>query len=162
MIWVGLTVLATFISLMLTAIFFPFIEDYVQSIYVSRLDFLGIRSGSNIAGKWSHTWYVSSNEFESSNSSSNSEVLVRQFGRRVFATYDARTSNGKLYTYQLIGKVDKDRYLTGVWRDSRKGNFYHGAFQLAIKVNMETMTGSWIGFSKDGNVKSGAWEWERL
>jgi len=61
----------------------------------------------------------------------------------------------------MLGKVDKDQVITGIWRDIEQGNRYHGSFQIYIDINELTMSGYWTGLSKEKNIKSDKWEWIR-
>jgi hypothetical protein len=120
---------------------------------------LKISSGHKIAGKWKHSWHVESKSFQAINIVEH--VEIKQFRRRIFAQYDVTDNAGKIFTYQMLGTVDKDQVVTGIWRDIEKGNRYHGCFQIYIDINEQAMHGYWTGLSKDQNIKSGKWVWER-
>ena len=61
----------------------------------------------------------------------------------------------------MLGTVDKDQVITGIWKDIEKGNRYHGCFQIYIDINEQSMLGYWTGLSREKNIKSDKWEWIR-
>ncbi len=153
--WFLLSIAGFFVS----ALFYPFIEDYVQTVVVSKLNFLNISMGQNLSGFWTHIWYVQSNNFLPENVIK--DIEIKQFGRKIFAQYDVIDVHGKCYTYQLIGKVEKHLVVTGTWKDIESGNRYHGCFQLCIDINERAMKGFWTGLSQGNIIKTGLWEWKR-
>ena len=54
--------------------------------------------------------------------------------------------------------------VTGTWREetSREGYYrgaiYHGAIQMLIEPTGRRITGKWVGFGRNMDVKSGPWE----
>jgi hypothetical protein len=63
--------------------------------------------------------------------------------------------------YLADGRIADSRYVTGTWGDRNRGG-YHGAFQLVIDPMSRDMRGVWVGFSTDGRVKHGNWNWTRV
>jgi hypothetical protein len=83
-------------------------------------------------------------------------AMIKQFGNRIVANVSAH--NFKCY---LIGKVEQRRTITGTWYDEY-GAGYYGAFQFLIDPITGDFSGKWVGFSREGIVKSGDWEWVRV
>jgi hypothetical protein len=115
------------------------------------------RTKRKLAGRWRQHWDVDSANFPSIADRSDSEVEITQFNSRIKGTFNAKDES-----YHLLGRIDRDLYVTGIWRNVESGNTYHGSFQLKVAVGEKTMTGQWIGFSAtEDKVKNGAWVWER-
>ncbi|MDF3028439.1 MAG: hypothetical protein K0S23_2746 [Fluviicola sp.] len=152
-------IVSSFICIILTVIIYPYLDEKFQAFVVRKFNFLHISTGHKIAGSWTHKWYVTSTNFPPINEIKN--VQIKQFRKRIFAQYNVTDKNGKTYTYQMLGNVDKDQVITGVWRDIEQGYRYHGCFQIYIDINEQTMTGYWTGLSKEKNIKSDKWEWIR-
>jgi hypothetical protein len=152
-------VLSSLICIILTVLIYPYLEDSFQSFVVKKLNFLKLSSGHKIAGLWTHRWHVKSKNFQPINEIK--QVEIKQFRKRVFAQYKVKDNDGKIFTYQLLGKVDKDQVITGIWKDIENGNRYHGCFQIYIDINEQTMHGYWTGLSRNQNIKSDKWEWIR-
>jgi hypothetical protein len=150
---------AAIIGVIVTLIFSPFFESIAT--YIAAKTFLRFifRRKKGIGGIWNHDWFVDSARFDSVNKSQN--VKLKKIGNKVFAKYRVTAKDKKVYTYIMNGVIDGDNYITGKWYDLNAGNTYHGAFQLHINVNMDSMSGYWIGKSQDQKVKSGRWEWYR-
>ena len=51
--------------------------------------------------------------------------------------------------------------MTGKWFDKLKGATYGGAFQFRIHLGGDAMSGKWLGFNENGEIRSGVWEWKR-
>lgn len=152
-------IISSLICILLTVLIYPYLDERFQSFVVRKLNFLKISKGHKIAGLWTHNWHVTSESFNSINEIKN--VQIKQFRKRIFAQYNVTDKKGKVYTYQMLGKVDKDQVITGIWRDIEQGNRYHGCFQIFIDINEQTMNGYWIGLSKEKNIKCDKWEWIR-
>lgn len=132
---------------------FPALQNAVAAGIVRVLGWLPFRQRASFAGNWKATWYVESNRYPPQ--VIDDSVLIRQFGKRIYAKFKA----GKLDCY-LVGTIDDGRYITGTWYDETQGG-YHGAFQFVIDPSTKDFSGRWIGFSTTGVVKGGSWEWER-
>lgn len=58
----------------------------------------------------------------------------------------------------------EDGVATGTWREHTspsgyyKGALYHGAMQLVIADNGQSLKGKWVGFGKGRSINIGAWE----
>ncbi len=152
-------VLSSLVCVILTVLIYPYLENWFQTFIIKRLNFLNISLGHKIAGTWTHYWHVESKNFEPINEVK--KVRIKQFRKRFFAQYVVKDKKGKEFTYQMLGKVENDQVITGIWRDIESGNRYHGCFQLFIDINEQTMTGYWLGTSNEQKIKSGKWEWTR-
>ena len=58
----------------------------------------------------------------------------------------------------------EDGVATGTWREHTspigyyKGAIYHGAIQLIVSENGQSLQGKWVGFGKSQTINVGAWE----
>ena len=151
--------LAAIIGVVIGVIFSPMIENFITWILSKTFLKYFFRKKKTIDGIWTHDWYVDSARFDTINTSKN--VRLKKIGRKVFAKYNVTDKSGEVYTYIMNGKIDSDNYITGDWYDINAGNTYYGTFQLHININVNSMSGFWIGKSQDQKVKSGKWEWLR-
>lgn len=87
-------------------------------------------------------------------------LVMRHEGDRLFGenTVAENASHLRL-DLQLSGSV-----ATGTWTERTaadgyyRGSVYHGAIQLVMDPMRKTMHGRWVGFDRDFNVDSNAWE----
>jgi len=108
----------------------------------------------NLSGDWCERWKVEgSKRFEKDNEDEN--VVLTQNGCHVSGTHQVKNR-----THDMIGTI-KDNYITGTWSDIESGGTYHGAFQLKINPDGETLSGQWLGFDTKGGFKHNIWEWKR-
>lgn len=142
------------IGSLLAAAFFPGMQSLAASAIVRRIGWLPFGQPALLGGLWTVTWHVQSDRYAPSET--DESVQVRQLGKRVYARF--RTRGGEWW--YVVGTIDGGRYVTGTWYDATQGG-YHGAFQLIIDPGSHDMAGLWIGFSRGGIVKSGAFEWKR-
>lgn len=106
-----------------------------------------------LAGSWNLTWVVESQRFDLVNTHN---LELAQVGNRVIGEYTTRPLTGSSFPVYFDGTIE-DHMLTGRWRASG----YSGAFQLAIDLTWNKMTGRWIGRSQADGVKSGLYQWVR-
>ena len=127
----------------------PFCNQVKRQIY--SLNHTGI---INLSGEWSERWKVEgSKRFKKDNEDEN--VILSQNGNIVSGTHKV-----KRRTYGMNGKI-KDQFLPGTLDDIESGGTYHGAFQLRINPDGETLEGQWLGFDTDNKFKHNIWEWKR-
>jgi hypothetical protein len=157
--WVIGGLIGIILGMLLTPIFYPRIEDWVHRNMVKWFNQLPYTSKHKLAGKWTHRWHVVSSNFPPVNEIK--DILVKQYGKRIFAEYQVKDNKGKSYTYQMYGIVDKEQIVTGTWKDVESGHRYHGCFQLHVDINEQSMNGYWTGISNKGAIKSDKWEWIR-
>lgn len=80
-------------------------------------------------------------------------------GLVVPALYDERVLILGAWDLELDGHV-----ATGTWTEQtateghHRGARYHGAIQLLVEPTGRRMTGKWVGFGKEFDVNTGAWE----
>lgn len=139
------------IASLLAAALFPSLAEMGSAILVRMIGWLPLKRKTNLSGIWASTWYVDSPRFPTSVTDDSSEI--RQLGNRVYMQHNADGIK-----FQANGKIDGGRYITGVWLDETDGG-YHGAFQLIIDPKTRNMSGEWVGYSTEGFVKHGKWEW---
>lgn len=136
---------------------YPFIEDPILSFIAKTFGTKRLKKTHSLRGKWVQTWHVQSENFPDKNTLS---IELYQIGSKVYGYSEKK---GKTL-YYVSGNL-KDRFFTGIWEDHFDDvTFYHGAFQLEIKVQNHSkliMSGTWVGFSSKGGIKSGNWVWEK-
>ena len=139
---------------LLAAALFPTISDVGSALLARLFGWLPLQGKTNLSSTtWRATFHVQSERLPPQ--VTDEEVIVRQFGNRVFV----RFKTGPLEFFAR-GVIDSGRYVTGTWHDKTQGG-YHGAFQLIIDPITRNMAGKWIGYSTHGAVKEGLWEWTR-
>ncbi|HEY0018531.1 MAG TPA: hypothetical protein VGC13_19645 [Longimicrobium sp.] len=141
------------VGLVLTVFVQPFIEGAAHGVLVRTFG-SARRRKQLLAGTWQQQWAVESTNFPPVNPST---VQMKQLGKRVSAKF---ASAGRMYF--VNGEVSQGTYLTGTWYDEAEGSTYHGAFQLRIRPNNDSMVGKWVGFGESGEIKTGVWEWRRV
>lgn len=139
------------IASLLAAALFPTFAEMGSALVVRWAGWLPFKGKKNLSGTWSSTWYVDSPRFPPSVTDDDSEI--HQLGNRVYMQHNADGIK-----FWARGTIDNGRYVTGVWFDQTDGG-YHGAFQLVIDPKTRNMSGEWVGFSTNGFVKHGKWEW---
>lgn len=141
----------------LTLFIFPLvsdpIQDWVHKIIVGLLGSGQPRRKGDIAGNWHERWNEDGKQITPQ--AVDYSAHIKQFGSRISGSF---TSDGEKYFF--IGRV-LNHYVTGTWQGELGENSYYGAFQLRLYPGLKTMDGKWIGYSKQGSVKSGNWEWKR-
>lgn len=152
------TLLGAFLSILFYPVIIPFIENPIQTfllkVFGKSAGFI-YKKKNRLTGEWIQVWHVKeSNYFPSDN---ESKVTLSQFGKKVHGKVD----NGK-NAYTIIGTIDKEMYLTGIWEDAQEGNIYKGAFQLYIHKYASHMTGKWVGYSEKNIINTGDWYWRRI
>jgi hypothetical protein len=63
---------------------------------------------------------------------------------------------------RLRGTIVDNRYFTGTWFHPLKRSHYHGAFELIVDQDGQSMRGMWLGYSESKNeIEGGEWQWVR-
>lgn len=82
-------------------------------------------------------------------------VVVRESGRHV-RIQGLRKPEGSALTLRL---VRQGSVLTGEWRErTSKDTLYHGAIQLKLNSPELEMKGTWVGFARDDDFRTGPWK----
>jgi hypothetical protein len=153
------TIFAAVVCIVLTILFYSFLDNWFQVFIVRALWRLKIPSKHNLSGKWTHRWHVTSVSFPAINEIKG--VEIKQFRNWIYAQYHVRDNQQKLYTYKVKGRIQNDMIITGTWKDVEPGHRYNGCFQLYIDLNENHLIGYWTGVSSDAKIKSDKWEWVR-
>jgi len=128
------------------------IKAFTRWLFLRSIGWWPGRDELDLRGKWRSTWDVDSSQYPSQVIDNHSRISQR--GKTVYGSYRVLD----VY-YKLEGKIEDDRYVTGIWHSSQRGQ-YSGAFQLVVDPSGSgRMSGMWVGFSKTGEMKSGKWEW---
>jgi len=152
-------ILNSIVCILLTVFIYPYLDNWFQEVTVRCLSWLPFSSKHKLSGRWTHCWHVASDSFPELNEVK--EVEIKQFRNWIWSKYQVVDKKGKLYDYQIWGRIKNDMTVTGTWRDMKSGNRYYGCFQLYIDFNENKMSGFWTGVSNSEKIKSGRWEWTR-
>jgi hypothetical protein len=117
----------------------------------------------DLAGIW-HSSYTYHSSGRGQDFTGQHYVILRQSGNGL-AGRSLPTREGS----ELSLDLSLERALaTGTWTERTApsgyyhGTTYHGTIQLVVDPTGSTMTGKWLGFSKDFNVNSGPWTLSRV
>lgn len=151
---VGIGALA---SLLLALLLHPVLEEPARRFLVRALGRRRLfKQKQTLAGTWHmRDWRddVPDDRFETE----TDDARLYQVGKQVWGTFTSRNR-----TYELSGRVEPDSLFTGTWSEPFSGIAWRGAFQFQIHYKARTMSGLWIGISKNGEkINSGPWEWKR-
>ncbi len=135
-----------------------FIESKVRNFLSKTLPKL-FRKKLTLDGKWEQNWFVESTSFPKEN---KSEVILKQRNNKVSGSFEVEDNNNIKYKYFMSGAIKNNQYIEGEWYDQYDGNTYHGTFLLSIDINMNKLTGNWIGTARGNNVKSDKWIWNKI
>lgn len=145
------------VGLLIGVTYSLFIESVVRKFLSKTLPKI-VRKKLTLDGLWEQNWYVNSKSFPVVN---KSEIQLKQRKNRVSGNFEVVDNNQVTYRYFMRGTIKDNQYLEGEWYDTYDGNTYHGTFLLSIDINMNKLTGNWIGIAKGNNVKSDKWIWNR-
>lgn len=156
--WIGTTVVAALLGLVVTLLF----QDRVAAALarlLARWSF-GHGRGRDVAGSW-FTWYTVLPERSTSTSAAASvgeveEIRLRTVGDRVIGANERRSRE-----YFVRGVLRDQTFLTGTWQDLSDGRYHHGGFQLCWPNNGRGMVGKFVGADSENHVNHGVWFWAR-
>lgn len=114
------------------------------------LSTIKVHQTNGLSGTWLQRWTLVRHQVTEQH---NSEARLRQMGDHVRARWKAFNR-----TYEMEGLV-QGSLITGRWFDATRAHAYFGAFQLLISPLQESMEGKWVGWSRDGQIRSGKWRW---
>lgn len=111
----------------------------------------------SITGRWSMwDWRHEKKQSDRAETFTEDAELL-QVGTDVRGTFTSRRRR-----YWLAGVIQYGVIFTGTWGEDSDGVAWHGAFQFRIGADGETMSGRWVGASRDlSRVNCGEWEWKR-
>lgn len=116
-----------------------------------------------LTGKWHCKYYYSSN--------SSPGRFVGEYdldAHRADEQLIMQSSPNDFGNHLLIRLMQDGRVVTGTWHESTspqgryKESIYHGALQLVVSENGQSMKGKWVGFNRQMSVQSGSWEIVRI
>ncbi len=149
-------IIGAIISLILSLIFIPLLQDRVTDYCVELLgDIPLMRKSESLSGDWEQNWQVDG--VDNSIKHNNKKLILHQLGKSVVGKfyYDNRA-------YIIRARVENNAYISGTWFDEKSGQVYYGAFQARIEVYQKEVNGIWIGFSRSHNkINTGSWKWSR-
>jgi len=109
----------------------------------------------DLSGKWEQTWGAGGSKNFDEAVDRHSYTTVRQFGKYVYAEYDAK---GQAYIF--FGRI-QGAYLIVEWYDKADKYAYFGAAQLRI-ISTKVLDGLYVGHShRSGEVGAASWNWRK-
>jgi hypothetical protein len=144
------------ISLVLTLIFIPILQDRVTDFLVETLGgSFNLRKADSLSGIWDQNWQVDG--IHEAVKHGNTTLTLKHLGKSIVGTFRFQDR-----TYKIRARIENNQYISGIWFDERAGQVYHGALQARIEVNQREINGKWVGFSRDHTrINTGAWRWMR-
>lgn len=144
------------ISLILTLIFVPILQDPITDFLVERLSIpFGMRKSEKLSGKWNQDWQVDGTSEKVLHQ--DTEMRLNQLGKSLVGSFKFGDR-----TYKIRARIADNIYISGIWFDEKNGQVYHGSFQARIEVNNNEINGKWVGFSRSHNkINTGDWRWIR-
>ena len=109
----------------------------------------------NVTGLWQVPYRFE----DAGNRETEAQIIeLRQLGTHVFGKTIASTHHKDV----IRGSFRHEIYFSGTWRSIKRGQIYHGTFQLILHPLGQKLEGRWLGFSKKNVVKHGRWTWTLL
>jgi hypothetical protein len=128
----------------------PLLEDPARSFLIRLLGRLPlIRGHTDVSGDWHFVWWK---DGEAPSRSFEKKIHLITVGSKVAGKFNWKDS-----TYQLIGTRHTDEFISGIYVDEKKGNIFHGAFQLKVFKQDRLMAGRWMGYDSNDDILSGPW-----
>lgn len=132
------------------------LQDWATGVLARIVgDRLFIRRPYRLSGEYIQTWNadtVAPNE--GTPAGGESIAYLKQFANRLIGTF---TFDG--HEFRLRGRIHDGSIVSGEWIDVNRGYTYHGVFQFRVETHTRTLTGRWLGFSRNGPIRSGDWKW---
>jgi hypothetical protein len=125
---------------------------------------LGSRKDQGISGRWIAVFSHGPQEAEYVEVIEISSLFGQLVGRVVpdKRNYPALREVDKVRPLRLRGTIKDNRYFTGIWFHPVRRSHHHGAFELLLNVDGESMDGLWLGYSETKNtIQTGRWAWRR-
>jgi hypothetical protein len=132
----------------------PLLQDRAEVGLLSIISKVWLRRQKGLSGQWMSIWFTDGNL---PNRNPEMSIKLSTVGRRVAGKFEWRG-----HRYWLIGRRDTDEFISGTYVDESVGLTFHGAFQLRIMPNEETMVGRWMGFNSESKIVEGEWHWRRV
>ncbi|HEY9826484.1 MAG TPA: hypothetical protein V6D19_13645 [Stenomitos sp.] len=148
-------IIGALLSLIVTAVFLPMIQDPVTDFFATKFgNSFGPRRAGTLAGKWRQDWQIDGRPRVDH---PDAKLELTQLGKSLVGsfTYDGRP-------YRLRARIENNTFVSGTWFDHAAGQTYHGTFQARIEIDQNRVEGKWIGFSKNlSTFNTGSWTWFR-
>ena len=144
------------ISLILSLIFIPLLQDSVNDFLVRFLSFpFGLRKSESLTGTWDQDWQV--DRANEKVIHKDTTLKLNQFGKSLVGSFSFEDRK-----YRIRARIENNTYISGIWFDEKIGQVYHGSFQARIEINNKEVNGKWVGFSRSHNkINTGNWTWKK-
>lgn len=149
------------VSIAVTLLFSDKLKEVLAPIVLA----LGSKKKEGVTGKWLATFYYGEERIPYPEVIEISTLLGSSVGRIIEhrGNHPRIAEAVKSKPLRLRGNVEDHRFFTGLWFHPVKTSHYHGAFELIVHQDGQTMSGLWIGYSESKNgIETGEWRWERL
>jgi hypothetical protein len=131
----------------------PLLQDKAEVFLVRFLARFGARKKGSLAGDWMFVW---ARDGATLDRSVEIPVKLSVVGKRISGRFEWRSRR-----YWLLAQRTTDEFISGTYIDEQAGLTFHGAFQLRIHANEESMHGRWMGFDSSRKIAEGPWHWRR-
>lgn len=161
-LWILSVLLSSIVSLIIGFSFNSVINNWLTPIF-SKFAFLNVKT--KITGIWIAEFQYDSKKYVEV--IEIKKILGTYIGNIIpdHRNYDELKKIHNHKPYRLSGQTYKEDFITGIWKNPKSRNGYHGAFQLFIDDSNQKMYGKWIGYRRDKNKELEfaveKWEWKR-
>ena len=147
-------VIGAIISLILSMIFIPLLQDTVTDFLVRTLSHpFGLRKSETLTGVWDQDWQV--DRANKKIIHQDTTMNLSQLGKSIVGDFSFEDRK-----YRIRARIENNTYISGIWFDEKVGQVYHGSFQARIEINNKEVNGKWVGFSRTHNkINTGNWSW---
>ena len=154
-------VIGPIVSIVVTLLLSDKLKDLLAPLVAS----LGSKNERGVTGRWVAT-FTYGDEAKKYTEVIEIKILLGAIVGRIIPhtlNHSRLTKVASSEPLRLRGNIKDNRYFTGLWMHPTQRSHYHGAFELIVHQDGETMTGMWLGYSEVKNViENGEWQWERL
>lgn len=112
----------------------------------------------DFSGVW-HSVYTYTSSSKPGSFESTYNIKIQNIGNQIIM----QSIPNDYGDYVLLRCTQDGRILTGTWYEQTspkgpyKGVAYYGAIQLIVNKDGNTMSGKWVGFDRQMNVRSDNW-----
>lgn len=150
---VVLLIAGAVLGLLLTLLVQPLTQDKTEVFLVRLLARFGPRRSGSLAGKWKFVWVRDGATLDRSEEVG---IELSVVGKQISGKFIWRDRQ-----YWLRAQRTTEEFISGTYLDQQAGLTFHGAFQLRVHANEQSMHGRWMGFDSTGRIAEGPWHWRR-
>ena len=148
-----LLVLGAVVGLALALLVQPLLQEKAEVLLVRVVSALWFRKSESLSGSWMFVWTKEGSVLDRSE---EIPVQLSCVGKRIAGRFAWRGRS-----YWVLGRRETDEFISGTYLDEKAGLTFHGAFQLRILPDEQTMAGRWIGFNTNHEIIQGPWHWRQ-